>query len=490
MSRDEHIIAVDVGTTSVKVVLFDLAGRICASRTCEYSLERPGPGIVEVDPEVYWSSCYAGIQGAMKDASITPEHVKAIGVTSQAETVITLDRHGRPLRKAIVWLDNRATDEAGRIAEKFSLDDVYRITGQQEIVPTWSAPKIMWIRDHEPDVFRQAGSFMMVEDYVIYRLTSNRVTDHALNPSTLYYNMVEGKWWGDMLDFIGMTESQLPTLTHSGEIVGRVSADLTDLPVGTPVTVSPIDQVSGALGAGNISSGMITETTGCAMAVCATWDHPAYDPDKRFGIYRHARGGLFVQMPWVSSAGMILRWFRDKFAPGEDYSRLTAEAQRVAPGSEGLMFGPNFGDGEVQDATNPNPGFFGLSMNHGRAHVVRSILESIAMSLREQIALLESNGVSVSEVTSLGGAARSDLWLQIKADVLQRPVRTMECTESTCLGAAILASVGTGLHKDLAGAVDAMTRASKVIEPRAKNRDVYDQAFGQYMRAKRRRNGD
>ena len=299
------ILTLDAGTTSLKGALFDLAGNMIASRVHEYHLEKPAPDIVELDPEIYWLAAKTVIAEILMETKVNPKNISALGVTSQGETLIVLDKNGRPLRKAIVWLDNRAKDEAEIIKREFGGELVYKVTGQQDVVPGWPAAKILWLRNHEPEVFKATAKYLMLGDYLIYRLTGVFATDHALNPSTLYYDLVNGLWWKEMLEFLHVSEKQLPVLMNSGESAGNVSVDI-GLTGNTAVTVAPIDQVAAAVGAGNIAPGMITETTGCALAICATVEHPVYDPEMRIGLYRHALPGMFVLMPWVPTAGMIV----------------------------------------------------------------------------------------------------------------------------------------------------------------------------------------
>jgi xylulokinase len=449
-------------------------------RIHEYHLDKPAPDLVELDPEVYWSAAQTVIAEILAETAVSPQQITALGVTSQGETLIVLDRHGKPLRKAMVWLDNRAKAEAASIREKFGRDAVYQITGQQDVVPGWPAAKILWLRQHEPAVFQAAARFLMVEDYLIYRLTGRYATDHALNPSTLYYDLRHGCWWGEMLGFLRISSQQLPELLPSGASAGKVTAEI-GLSRNTIVTVSPIDQISAAVGAGNISPGTITETTGSTLAICATVEHPIYDPEKRVGLYRHALPGLFVLLPWIPTAGMILRWFRDEFGGGMDYAALTEAAAEISPGSDGLVLLPHF-SGMVSPEINPDAKgvFYGLSLAHRKAHLVRAILESVAFSLRDNLEMLADIGIACGDIISLGGAARSDLWLKIKADVLQQPVRVMRCEETTSLGAAVLAAVGSGLYGSVQEAGKAMVFPRQTISPDPKNRDTYEKMFAQY----------
>lgn len=480
------VLAIDVGTTAVKGAVFDLVGEMRACCSEEYALETPGPEIVELDPEVYWRAARAVIARALAAPGVDPKAVVSVGVTSQGETLIVLDRDGRPLRKAIVWLDNRATDEAAAIEAAFGRDDVYTVTGQQEIVPCWTACKILWLRRHEPAAFAAAARFLLPADYIVYRLTGRFATDHGLNPSTLYYDLRNGRWWEPMLDYLGITAGQLPELLPSGAAAGTVTAEV-GLPAAATVRVAPIDQVAAAVGAGNLEPGAVTETTGSALALCATVDRPVCDARRRVGLYRHALPGLYVLLPWIPTAGMILRWFRDEFAGGADYAALDRAAAAVPPGSDGLLLLPHF-SGMVSPEVNPAAKgvLYGLSLSHGRGHVARAIMEAVAFALRDNLAALGELGIDYRRLIALGGGANSATWLQIKADALQQPVEVMACAETTSLGTAMLAAAGAGLFAGAAEAAAAMARRRAVIAPDPANRAVYDDAFARYKEMERK----
>ena len=288
-----------------------------------------------------------------------------------------------------------------------------------------------------------------------------------------------------MLHFLGIEREQLPVLKTSGEVVGSLSASAareTGLVPDTLVTTAPIDQVAGSVGAGNLEPGVVTECTGAAMALCATLDRPTYDPQRRVGLYAHAVAGRYVLLPWVPTAGMVLRWFRDTFAAGKDYPSLIGDAAAVEPGAEGLLMLPH-----LCGAAGPGPdsqakgAFLGIALGHGRGHFVRAILESVAFMLRENLEMLESLGVFVREIHSLGGAARSDLWLQIKADVCGKDLLVMDCEEATGLGTAMISFVGNGTYHSLAEARENMVRVRRLVSCSNDATKQYDGVYRRYL---------
>ena len=480
-SHMKYVLALDVGTSAVKAVLFDTTGRSVGVAQQECGLEKPAPGRVEIDPEIYWQAVQSTITTLLKDSGVDPGDIPAMGITSQGETLIPVDRDGNVLRKALSWLDNRAVREAEAIAAAFDIEEVYRITGQQEIVPGWTASKILWLRNHEPEVFQKTAKFLLVEDYIIHKLTGRYVTDHALVPSTLYYDLTADDWWDGMLDFLGISRAQLPELQSSGEnglpLTAQIGIDPHAL-----VFTAPIDQIAGAVGAGNSSPGMVAETTGTAMAISACCAKRVYDPQRRVGVYRHAMPGAYVLRPWIPTAGMILRWFRDELGGGLSFDELANEAKQVPVGSEGLVLLPHF-SGAVCPQVNPfaKGVLYGLSLGHTRGHIVRAIMESVAFILKENLEMLQALGVETETVCSIGGGAQSDLWLQIKADVLNRKICTTETREATCLGVAVLAAVGVGIYPDLDQAAAQMVRHKPPVHPDPEAVGTYAKEYEKYL---------
>jgi xylulokinase len=479
------VLALDAGTTSMKGALFDAEGRGVAVAAMEYSPAQPGPDLVELDAELYWRAAAQVTRDLLASPAASGARVLSAGVTSQGETLIVTDGAGRALRPAIVWLDNRSGAEAREIEREFGIETIHRVTGQQEMAPTWTATRALWMRRHEPELFRKAARFLLVEDYLILRLTGRAATDRALCPSTLYYDLQRGEWWPEMLRFVGLSAEQLPELKSSGEVAGAVTpeaAALTGLPAGIPVTTAPIDQIAGAVGAGNLEPGTITETTGAALALCATTEGIVYDPLRRVGTYAHALPGRFALLPWTPTAGMLLRWFRNEFGAGRGYEELVREAAGVPPGAGGVTLLPHFcGAGSPRVDPRARGALAGLSLGHGRAHVARAILESVAFMARENLEMLDALGAPAREVRCLGGAARSATWMQIKADVCGRDLIVMECEEAAALGAAMISFVGNGTYPSLHAASAAMARVRGRVAHNPALAPAYDAAYCRYL---------
>jgi xylulokinase len=491
-----YLLGVDVGTTSIKCVLFNQMGKVIASSRSEYGLSMPQPDFVEVEAETYWSAFKDSLMKVLSESKINVRDISGIAVSSQGESFIPLGRDGKPLRRAIVWLDNRSREEAQLIKDEFGVDKVYSVTGQNDVIPTWTATKILWLKRNEPTVFEKTYKYLLLEDYMIYRFTGEFATEYSIVCSSLLFDITRRKWWSDILDFIGITEDQLPELKPSGVFVGNITpevAEETGLHVSTIVSTGAYDQAANAIGAGNIEPGIVTETTGAALAIVATTDHVVLDPMRRIPCHHHAVEGRYFLQPWCHTAGAILKWYRDNFGLLEvevankigvdPYDLLTIEASKAPPGSDGLVLLPHFA-GAASPEFNPNAKgvLFGLTLYHGRSHIIRAIIESIAYMLRSNIELLEELGITVREIRSTGGAARSRLWNQIKADVVQKPILTVHCEETAALGVAMLAGVAAGTFDSVEEAAKSMISISDRLMPSETNRDIYDKQYSMYVR--------
>lgn len=485
----EHLLSIDVGTTSIKVGLFQPAGKLKTMSTQEYSLLTPASNMVELPADVYWTALGKGIKDVLGKSEVNPESILALSLSSQAETLICVDKKGRVLRNAIVWLDTRAEEESAEIAKNFSSELLYKTTGLPEMSPIWPAPKILWLKKNEPDVFNQTSKFLIVKDYLIWKLTGEFSTEPTESSSTFYLKLEEKDWWDEMLDFIGIKRDKLSAIFPSHEVVGNISSQVKSelgLSTSTKVIAGSMDQMAAALGAGNIESGIITENTGTALAVVATVDRPVYDPQRRVPCAPHCVPGRFVLYPYAETSGIVLKWFRDTFSSRvdrkEDYGELLQLASRVSPGAEGLLALPHF-TGTACPDFNPQArgAFIGISFEHERAHFIRALVESIAFMLRENIDLLKSLYIPVKKVRSLGGAAKSDIWLKIKADVLGVPVEVPQCSEAASLGAVVLAGVGAKVFPDIGQAVKEAVKIKKSFYPEPDNVAIYQKIYQDYL---------
>lgn len=322
--------------------------------------------------------------------------------------MIALDKDGLPVRNAMVWLDSRAVREAKDVEESFGADTIYGVTGQNDVSAGYTASMILWLRNNEPETFRKTAKFLLVTDYIVYHLTGRYVSNKALCPSTLYYDFQNERWWNEMLDFISVREKHLPELLDSSIAAGKVNCSDLGIPKDAVVCPAPIDQVTGALGAGNIQQGITSESTGTTLAICGVADVPVHDKHRRFCLFPHAVKGRFVAMLWAPSSSSILTWYRNNFCRDMSYAEMMNEAEGVPAGSEGLIVLPHFeGINCPRKIADARGVFWGITLTRQRKHFIRAIMESVAYLLKDYISALEENGIGGNKVISLRDAVRS-----------------------------------------------------------------------------------
>ena len=489
----DMILSVDLGTTAIKTSLFDERGGVVAKATREYELATPSALAVELDVEIYWDAFKHTLKDVLAARPGAASNIRALGISAQGETMICADRDGKALRPAIVWLDNRAQQEADDLAREFGNEECYRVTGQVSFVPTWPAAKILWLRRNEPEIFRSTACFMLIEDWLIKRLTGRAVCEGSLVTSTTYWDFTKRTWWPEMMAYLGIGAERLPELCESGEQVGplreAVAREL-GLEPSTIVCTGALDQAAGAIGVGNIKPGVFSENTGAALAICATVPKPVFDPSAQMPCHYHGVPGLYMEHTFTSG-GMVLRWFRDAFCQpeielahrdGRDaYDLLSEMAAQVPAGSEGLLMLPHL-QGAMAPEANPKARgvFYGFTLRHTKAHFVRSIMEAIACIVRRNIEVIEGLDIPVNEIRGLGGGSRSAVWNRIKCDVTGRPVVTTRNEEAACLGAAILAGRAVGMFGSIEEAVDRMVVVKERLEPDPERHALYDGIYARY----------
>jgi D-xylulose kinase len=486
-------LAIDAGTTGVRSMFFDKSGRVLGRDYSEYASVFPNPSWVEQDAESWWSTGSATIRNAMKNGDVDASDVSTISVTNQRETVVPVDAKGVPIRPAIVWQDRRTVPQCDWIREQMPPDQVYSITGLT-VDPYFTAPKIIWIRDKEPAVFEKTEKFLLVHDYLINRLTGEFVTDYSNASRTLLFDLRKADWSERMLSSLKIPEDKLPRPVESGTPVGELdesgAAD-TGLKAGTTVVAGGGDQQCAALGVGVVREGMIKCTTGTGTFMLAHSKTVRHDPGRRVLCSRSVVPNAFVIEASMFTTGSALRWFRDNLGTEEvsiaeekgvdAYDIITKAASEVPAGSEGVVHIPHFvGAG----APNWNPHargiFAGLALGHTRSHLIRTIMEGVCYEIRTNMEVMRELGLPTREVRVTGGAARSETWMQIQADILRTPVVRVEMEEATALGAAILAFRGTGVFDSVAEAAEEMVKTREPLQPSAETLEVYKSGYNHF----------
>jgi xylulokinase len=497
MKIGDYILSLDAGTTASKISLFDTQGNIASISTHEYTLLTPTALAVELPTEKFWDAFKLGTQDVLKESKIDPKDIKAFSLSAQGETLVLIDKDGKPLRNAISWMDNRAQNEAETLSQHFPNEEVYKVTGQVSIVPTWPAAKLLWIKNNEPDTFNKIYKVLLVEDYLIWRLTNQFACEGSLICSTVYWNITTEKWWDEMLDYLGISYGQLPEIKYSGEAVGNITeAAAKDLGLTPNVMVSmgALDQACGTIGVGNVKPGIFTENTGAALAICATQDKstPTFDEQRRMPVHYHGLPKRYM-FHTFTTGGMVLRWYRDKFCveemknaqeKGIDAYDLIAEmVDKIPAGSDGLVMLPHL-QGAMAPEDNPKARgvFYGFTLRHEKGHYARAIMEAIAFIVRRNLDIIEDLKIDVNEIRVLGGGARSDVWNQIKADITGKILARTVNEEAACLGAAIFAGKGAGIYSSIEDAASQMVSIKKKYIPNESNVEVYKKVYQKYIK--------
>ncbi|HYU41328.1 MAG TPA: xylulokinase [Vicinamibacteria bacterium] len=478
-------LGIDVSTTGAKALLVDEKGTVVAAATTPLTLSTPRPLWSEQDPHEWWSGVTRSIPAALAQAKVGGGDVAAVGLTGQMHGLVLLDDDQRVLRPAILWNDQRTGAQCDEIRARMGgRARLVQVTGNDALTG-FTAPKILWVRENEPEVYARARRVLLPKDYVRLRLTGEAAMDKADGSGTLLFDLAARDWSAEVLRALDVPRAWLPP-THEGpEVTGRItaaSAAATGLREGTPVMAGGGDQAAGAVGAGAITPGVVSLTLGTSGVVFATTDTPLVEPEGRLHAFCHAVPGRWHLMGVTLSAAGSLQWYRDTLAPGESFEALVAEAASAPAGSEGLIFLPYL-SGERTPYPDPlaRGAFVGLTVRHRRAHLTRAVLEGVAFSMKDCMGLFAQAGLaSVKQVRVAGGGARSVLWRKILASVLGAELVTVNSTEGAAYGAALLAGVGTGAWKDVASACGSAIAVTGRDEPDSRWQSAYDALYPRY----------
>lgn len=489
-----YLLGIDVSTTGAKALLIDEHGNVMASHTTEYPLSTPKPLWSEQDPADWWQGTCASIKAALSKANLTGEDISAVGLTGQMHGLVMLDRSGRVLRPAILWNDQRTGPQCAWITEKVGgLDRLLQLTGNQ-VLPGFTAPKIVWVRDNEPDVYDRTTHILLPKDYVRFCLTGEFATEVSDASGMSLLDVANRRWSKEMLDALEIPIGWLPICTESDQVSGRINesvAQVTGLKVGTPVVGGGGDQAAQAVGSGIVKAGVISVTSGTSGVVFAHSDKYAFEAQGRLHAFCHAVPGKWHFMGVMLSAGGSFRWLRDSIGDlektvarltGDDpYDLLTREAALAPTGSEGLIFLPYL-TGERTPYPDPNArgAFVGLTVRHGKSHLVRAVLEGVSFGLRDSLELIKGLGAPIEQVRASGGGARSSVWRQIQADVFGAELVLVNVTEGAAYGAALLAGVGAGVYQSVDEAVAATVRITDRTAPVADHVTQYQRLYPVY----------
>jgi xylulokinase len=484
-------LGIDIGTSGTKTIAIDEKGTILARASAEYPCDHPRPGWSEQDPALWWDATKETVQQVMASGRFQRSDVLGVGLSGQMHGSVFLDAAGEVIRPALLWNDQRTAVECHEIETKAGGREALIRMVANPALTGFTAPKLLWVRKHEPRHWERVRQVLLPKDYIRYRLTGTFATEVSDASGTLMLDVANRRWSRELLGKLEIDPALLPPCHESQEVSAQVSelgSKGTGLLVGTPVVGGGGDQPAGAVGNGIVRQGVVSATMGTSGVVFAHTDRLGFDPLGRLQRGCHAVPGAWHVMGVVLSAGGSFQWFRNELGKaevemaktkGEDpYFLLTDEAALAGPGAEGLFFLPYL-TGERTPHFDPDAkgAWVGLTVRHGRAHMIRSVLEGATFAMRDSLELIREMGVAIEQVRLSGGGARNALWKQIQADVYGCDVHTLNSTEGPAFGVALLAQVGTGGFKSVPEACDAMIRpvASTLVESRAKA--SYDRAF-------------
>lgn len=474
-------LGIDIGTGGSRALLVDAQGKVKAGFTApheEMKMERPL--WAEQCPEDWWAAAQKAVQGVLKEAGVSGAEVKAVGLSGQMHGLVLLDEKNEVVRPALIWCDQRSQPQVDAINQTVGKANVVAHTANP-MLTGFTLPKLLWVRDNEPANFEKAKKMLLPKDYVRFKLTGEHATEVSDASGTGLLDVVTRRWSGPMIERLKLDSSLLPDVKESVDVSGTITkaaAKATGLKEGTPVVGGAGDQAASGIGNGIVKSGVASCTIGTSGVVFAYLDRPQYDPTGRVHTFCHAVRGKWHVMGVTQGAGLSLQWFRNHFAAGMDYDALVAEAQQAPPLSHGLYWLPYLmGERTPHLDAIARGGWIGLTAKHGRGDLVRSIIEGVSYSLKDCLGVIEGMGVDVNAVRASGGGAKSLFWRQMLADIFRRGISTLENSEGSAYGAALLALASAGEYKNVEELCEAAVKEKDCLIPSVHESAAYDRGY-------------
>ncbi len=490
----KYLLGVDLGTSGTKTVLFDEKGTVLSHKTVEYPLYQPKNGWAEQDPEDWYNAAVTTVKAVLKESKVKPADVAGLAIAGQMHGLVMLDKKGKVLRKSILWCDARTGKQCAEITEAVGKNRLVEINANPALTG-FTAPKILWVRENEPAIYKKCACILLPKDYVRYRLTGELLMEISDASGTNLLDMTKRQWSDEILKALDIDKSLLPPLCESVDVAGKITAEAaeaTGLAEGTIVAGGAGDNAAAAIGTGVCGDGQAFVTLGTSGVVFAHTSKPAVDPLGRVHTFCAAVPGAWTAMSCTLAAGLSLRWTRDELYSNEKkdcekkdsdvYDLMTKQAAKIPSGADGLIYLPYL-MGERSPVLDPEARgvFFGLSARHTRAHLTRAVLEGVTLSQRHNLEVLKEMGLKTATLTACGGGASSKVWRQMIADVLGSKVVTIKSKEGPALGAAILAGVAAGVFKSVEqGCKVCVHKNSASSEPDKKEQKRYDEIYKLY----------
>ena len=479
-----YFLGIDTSTTSSKALLIDERGEVIAVASSQHTLQTPKPLWSEQDPREWWQAVSASIRSVLAQAGLSGEAVGAVGLTGQMHGLVLLDDAGEVLRPAILWNDQRTQQQCDEIHARIGRERFIQVTGNVALTG-FTAPKILWVRENEPELFSKGRHVLLPKDYIRYKLTGEYAMDKADGAGTVLFDLKSRDWSDEVLATLEIPRGWMPKTFEGPECTGFVTeeaASLTGLKAGTPVMAGGGDQAAQAVGVGAVEPGIVGLTVGTSGVVFATTPSALVEPEGRLHAFCHAVPGMWHFMGVMLSAAGSLQWYRDTLAKEMSFDDLLKEAELVPAGSDGLQFLPYL---TGERTPHPDPlargAFIGLTVRHGRAHMTRALLEGVSFGLKDSFTLIQNAGLgAITQVRASGGGTKGALWRQIMASVLEAELVTVNTTEGAAYGAALLAGVGAGAWSDVPTACRASIKITGSTQPDPAQSDVYRSSYSIY----------
>ncbi|BBI35790.1 xylulokinase [Cohnella abietis] len=479
----KYVVGVDLGTSAVKTLLIDQAGTLHAEATREYSLYHDKAGWSEQDPEDWVAGTAGSLQDLIVKSGVNPEDIEGISFSGQMHGLVLLDANDRPVRRAILWNDTRTTEQCREI-ERTLGDKLLSIT-RNPALEGFTLPKILWVKQYEPEVFARASHFLLPKDYLRLRLTGAKHMDLSDAAGTLLLDIAAKRWSEDVLSAFEIPASYCPPLVEAGGYVGAISAEasqLTGLSSSTKVFAGGADNACGAIGAGILSPGLTLCSIGTSGVILTYEADASADYEGKVHFFNHGKENAFYAMGVTLAAGYSLSWFRNTFAKGETFDAMLEGVNDIPAGSNGLLFTPFIvGERTPHADAKIRGSFIGIDGSHTRAHFARAVMEGITFSLNESIDLFRAAGKTVDTIVSIGGGAKNPVWLQMQADIFRANVVALENEQGPGLGAAMLAAVGSGWYPTLDACGEVFVKRARTYYPNENTSKKYEQLFRIYQ---------
>ncbi|PRX18160.1 xylulokinase [Orenia metallireducens] len=480
-----YLLGLDIGTSGIKGILITDKGKVISNKTRSYPLSTPKSGWAEQNPKDWWVATQEVIKKIITESKVDTSQIKGISLSGQMHSSVFLDEQLQVIRPAILWSDTRTSKQCQEIYERVGgLDNLINYVSNPAL-EGFTAPKVLWLKENEPQNYNKIRHLLLPKDYIRYQLTGEIYTEVSDGAGMLFLNVQKKKWSEKLLDKLGIDKEILPPVVDSTEIVGEITAEVaqkTGLAVGTPVVAGGADNACGAVGSGIVKEGRVMVSIGTSGVVLAQIDNSVADDQGRIHLFNHAKRDSWYMMGVMLSAGRCFSWMKEElFADELDYDHLNELAAKVKPGSEGLTFLPYL-YGERTPYADPNARgvYFGVSGKHQQGHFIRSVMEGVTFGLKDSLELIKEKGVEITEIRVIGGGAKSKLWQQILADIFANEISLLNVEEGPAFGAALIAGVGVGVYDSFEEAANSIIKVKEVISPNLESVELYDKQYKLY----------